>query len=164
MYTKFQWLTFWYVILVCFLNVALIVVLYLIRPEDLNWKNYDPDTFRIAGLILNSISLVMKFIHQIIDCIKSWTKICRGKCNHCEDVTTICEGCLHGIIFILAYIGSIVLLVYNAILRTEVESPKLTVSCVLFAILCLMHTVWVVLFYIWDFEEGDESESDPLLS
>ena len=161
MCTLLQWITIGFPLLIILLNVSLILVLGLSLVEDQNHGYYDTH-FRIAAILLNSISVLVKFIEKIIDMIKSCTKICR--CNCCEDVSTLCQGCLYGIIFILVYIGNLVMLVFNAILLSRIYSVTFTVSCALIAILCVVQTLWICCFYIWEYEEDDTSESDRLIA
>ena len=154
-----------YSIVIGILNASLVSIFGVFFNQQPEWKNYNPDAFTIAGLVLNIISSVIKFIETIIDLVK----YCNKNCGSTDKDSKECLCCLQGTLFLVVYIGNIVMLVFNSIFLSDLSESQdktfLIVSCVLFAILCLMQSI--LLLYricVCCCDEGDhKSEKDPLL-
>ena len=153
--TRDRWLSVGYMVVVAVLNASLIVVLSFGLKQNPKLKNYHSNDFHIAGIILNSLSLGIHSLKIILQLIKLWKKM--EKSNH-----KLCVGktvaCMEIILFLLVYIGNIVMLVFCVVFLVNIKEGQdntlLIISCTLFAILCLIQSVLLLIMLVYPLEKG----------
>ena len=130
------------------------MVLSVVLKQNPEFKKYDSNDFHIVGIFLNAISLVIYSIKIIIQLIELWIKMDKRKDKSFVGKMLACTEIM---MFLLVYIGNIVILVFYAIflyIRVDQDNTLLIISCVLFAIICLIQSVLLLIMFVYPLGKG----------
>lgn len=164
-----KWLFFGYRLVVAVLNATIILALGLSLNHDYRFgDSINPNVFQVAGIILQLMSLAIKALDVVIKSLKFCSQVAKpgGAEKSCVEKILLC---VEIIMFLVVYIGNIVMLIINAMLLGDLVDQDVTlfvISLVSFVMLCLIQSIFLLTMFVYCLKKKccEEEEKDPLLS